>query len=258
MIRSSTPDAPPRVDILGTGVSAITPDEALRQMAGWLDRREKHYVCVNTVHSLLCAHDDPRLREIYAAAGMVTPDGMPLVWLTRRRGHPQVERVYGPNLMLACCDHFRERGARHFFYGGGEGVPELLSERLAERFPGLRVAGRYSPPFRPLTGADDARVVDRINRSDADFVWVGLGCPKQDHWMAEHAERLNATVLVGVGAAFDFHAGRKRQAPKWMQRNGLEWLFRLLSEPRRLGGRYVVGNSRFILLLLAEELRRRA
>jgi N-acetylglucosaminyldiphosphoundecaprenol N-acetyl-beta-D-mannosaminyltransferase len=246
---------PTRVDILGVGVSAIDPGEALRQIGGWLDRRESHYVCVNTVHSLLCAQDDPSLLDVYREAAMVTPDGMPLVWLSRRRGRPEVRRVYGPDLMLACCDVFRERGARHYFYGGAEGVPELLTERLTERFPGLQVAGGYSPPFRPLSKAEDAEIVERINAARPDFVWVGLGAPKQDHWMAEHVGRLTAPVLLGVGAAFDFHAGLKKQAPAWMQERGLEWLFRLLSEPRRLAGRYVAGNSRFVALVLAEELR---
>lgn len=246
------------MDILGVGVSAITPAEALQRVRRWLDRREKHYICVNTVHSLLCARDDPRLPEVYANAGLVTPDGMPLVWLSRLRGRTDVQRVYGPDLMLACCDAFRDRAARHYFYGGADGVPEALAARLTRRFPGLQIAGGYSPPFRALTEAEDEAIVDRINAARPDFVWVGLGAPKQDHWMAEHAERLDALVLVGVGAAFDFHSGRKRQAPYWMRRNGFEWLFRLLNEPRRLAGRYLVGNSRFLLLVLAEEVRRRA
>lgn len=256
MIRPAAP-LPGRVEILGVGVSAIDPGEALRQIEGWLESRERRYVCVNTVHSLLCAQDDPVLREVYREAAMVTPDGMPLVWLSRRRGESDVRRVYGPDLMLACCDVFRERGARHYFYGGAEGVPQLLAERLTERYPGLQVAGGYSPPFRTLTEAEDAAVVDRINEARPDFVWVGLGAPKQDHWMADHVGRLTAPVLVGVGAAFDFHAGLKRQAPAWMQERGLEWFFRLLSEPRRLAGRYLAGNSRFVALVLAEELRLR-
>ncbi|MGI9037994.1 MAG: WecB/TagA/CpsF family glycosyltransferase [Gemmatimonadota bacterium] len=194
---------------------------------------------------------------MYRDAAMVTPDGMPLVWLSRRRGRPEVSRVYGPDLMLSCCDSFRDRGARHYFYGGAEGVPEQLASSLTERFPGLEVAGGFSPPYRDLTEAENREIVARINESRPDFVWVGLGCPKQDFWMAEHRDELEAPVLVGVGAAFDFHSGRKRQAPSWMQSRGLEWLFRLLSEPRRLAGRYVAGNSRFIALVLAEELRLR-
>lgn len=256
MIRPANP-LPARVEILGVGVSAIDPNEALRHIGTWLDSRDKHYVCVNTVHSLLCAQDDPALLDVYRDAAMVTPDGMPLVWLSRHRGQPGVQRVYGPDLMLACCDVFRDRGARHFFYGGAEGVPELLAARLTERFPGLQVAGGYSPPFRPLNAAEEAVIVERINDVRPDFVWVGLGCPKQDHWMADHIGRLTAPVLVGVGAAFDFHAGRKRQAPSWMQKRGLEWLFRLASEPRRLAARYIAGNARFVALVLAEELRRR-
>lgn len=248
----------PRVEVLGIEVSAIDMDAALATIAAWIDARDHKYVCVNTVNSVLAAYDEPGLAAVYRSAGMVTPDGMPLVWIARTRGHPHVRRVYGPELMLACCDQFRERGVRHYFYGGAEGVPELLAERLLERYPGLQVAGVHSPPFRELTDAERDRDVQRINDASADIVWVGLGAPKQDYWMAEHVGRLAAPVLLGVGAAFDFHSGRKRQAPAWMRRSGLEWLFRLLAEPGRLGRRYLIGNSRFLALLAAEEIRRRA
>jgi len=177
---------------------------------------------------------DPELRRIYNASGMTTPDGMPLVWLSRLHGYHHVDRVYGPDLMLALCERSVKRGYRHFFYGGAEGVPEHLAARLQSRFPGLIVAGTYSPPFRPLRPEEDEQIVQLINETSPDIVWVGLGSPKQERWMAEHIDRLTAPVLIGVGAAFDFHTGRKPQAPRWMQRSGLEWLFRLLTEPRRL------------------------
>ena len=247
----------PRVEILGIEVSAIDMQQALTTIERWLDSGDRNYVCVNTVNSLLAALDDPELAEVYRRAGLVTPDGMPLVWVSRRRGHPHVGRVYGPDLMLACCDSFRGRGVRHYFYGGAEGIPEALTERLRARFPGLDVVGSHSPPFRPLTRDELLEDIARINQATPDIVWVRLGAPKQDYWMAENIGRLSAPVLMGVGAAFDFHAGVKRQAPEWMRRNGLEWLFRLLTEPRRLARRYVVGNSRFLALLAAEELRRR-
>lgn len=253
----TTASPAPRVDILGVEVSAIDMEEALTTIESWIDAGERHYVCVNTVNSLLAALDDPELAEVYRRAGLVTPDGMPLVWISRWRGHPRVGRVYGPDLMLACCDRFRERGVRHYFYGGAEGVPEALTERLQAGYPGLEVVGSQSPPFRPLTGDELLRDIRRINEASPDIVWVGLGAPKQDYWMAANIDRLEAPVLMGVGAAFDFHAGVKRQAPTWMRRNGLEWLFRFLTEPRRLAGRYIVGNSRFLALLAAEELRRR-
>ena len=151
------------------------------------------------------------------------------------RGFAFVERVYGPDLLLACCQRSVSTGYRHFFYGGGTGVAERLIERLQSRFPGLQVVGSYSPPFRALSPEEDAEVIRRINAAKPDMVWVGLSTPKQERWMSEHRDRLTAPVLVGVGAAFDFHAGLKRQAPRWMQRSGLEWLFRLLTEPRDCG-----------------------
>lgn len=246
-----------RVEILGVAVSATDPTAVLERIAGWLDRREANYVCVNTVHSLLCAREDPRLREIYRRAGIVTPDGMPLVWISRWRGESAVRRVYGPDLLLACCETFRSRGIRHYFYGGAEGVAERLADRLQARFPGLKVAGTMSPPFRRLDADEREDIARRVEATKPDIIWVGLGCPKQDYWMADHVQRLAPAVQIGVGAAFDFHSGRKRQAPIWMRRSGLEWLFRLLSEPRRLAGRYLVGNTRFVALVLAEELRLR-
>ena len=178
---------------------------------------------------------DDEMRRIHEGAGLVTPDGMPLVWMAHLLGHSRVERVYGPDLLLACCEMSTRRGYRHFFYGGAPGVGERLAARLEARFPGLSVAGLYSPPFRPLTPEEDAALVDRIDAARPDIVWVGLSTPKQERWMAAHVGRLQAPVLVGVGAAFDFHAGVKRQAPRWMRRSGLEWSFRLMTEPRRLG-----------------------
>jgi N-acetylglucosaminyldiphosphoundecaprenol N-acetyl-beta-D-mannosaminyltransferase len=156
--------------------------------------------------------------------------------------------------MLALCERSVGRGYRHFFYGGAEGVPERLAASLQQRFPGLLVVGTYSPPFRPLTSEEDVQVVQMINEAAPDVVWVGLGSPKQDQWMAAHVGQLAAPVLIGVGAAFDFHAGRKKQAPLWMQRSGLEWLFRLLTEPRRLWRRYLISNPKFVFLVLAQVL----
>lgn len=243
----------PRVDVLGVGVSAIQMADALAAIHGWIARRERQYVCVTSVHGVMESQRDESLRRIHNEAGLVTPDGMPLVWLCRRAGYRHVERVYGPDLMLACCERPVARGYRHFFYGGAPGVPELLAQRLRARYPGLEVAGTHSPPFRPLTPEEDRAVIRRINRSRADIVWVGLSTPKQERWMAEHVGRLEAPVLIGVGAAFDFHAGVKWQAPRWVQRIGLEWLFRMVNEPRRLLGRYVVNNPRFLYALLTQQ-----
>jgi N-acetylglucosaminyldiphosphoundecaprenol N-acetyl-beta-D-mannosaminyltransferase len=249
--------APPRVKVLGIGVSAINMERALETIDGWIHRQECRYVCVTSVHGVMESQSDPELARIHAHAGMVTPDGMPLVWLSRVRGEKAVDRVYGPDLLLACCARAVERGWRFYFYGGDEGVADRLAERLMARFPGLRVVGTFSPPFRPLTDIEDAEVVRRINASGADIVWVGLSTPKQERWMSTHVGRLRAPVLIGVGAAFDFHAGLKRQAPRWIQRSGFEWLFRLASEPRRLWRRYLYNNPRFVLRVLEEGLTRR-
>lgn len=244
----------PRVNILGVGISAINIDVALETIEGWIARRESHYVCVTPVHSVMECQREPDLRRIFNASGLTTPDGVPLVWLCRIKGHRHVDRVYGPDLMLALCQRSVTRGYRHFFYGGAEGVPEQLAASLQHCFPGLTVAGTYSPPFRPMTPDEDDEVVRTINDSSPDVVWVGLGSPKQEQWMADHVGRVKAPVLIGVGAAFDFLTGRKRQAPRWMQRSGLEWLFRLLTEPRRLWRRYLVNNPLFVLLVLAQTL----
>jgi N-acetylglucosaminyldiphosphoundecaprenol N-acetyl-beta-D-mannosaminyltransferase len=196
---------------------------------------------------------DERLRQIHNTAGMVTPDGMPLVWLSRMKGFPHAERVCGPDLMPACCERSVARGHRHFFYGAAPGVPELLAARLQARFPGLIVAGCLSPPFGALAPAEDAEIVSRINASDPDIVWVGLSTPKQERWMADHIGLLSARVLIGVGAAFDFHAGLKRRAPRWMQRSGLEWAFRVYTEPRRLWRRYLINNPLFVWRIMQQE-----
>ena len=243
-----------RVNILGVGISAINMAMALEIIEGWIAKRESHYVCVTGVHGVMESQRDEQLRRIHNKAGLVTPDGMPLVWLSRLKGHRHVERVYGPDLVLALCERSVERQYRHFFYGGAEGVPEELAANLRRHFPELQVAGTYSPPFRPLTPAEDEQVVQMLNQAAPDIVWVGLSTPKQERWMAAHVGRIEAPVLIGVGAAFDFLTGRKRQAPRWMQRNGLEWLFRLLTEPRRLWRRYLINNPLFVLLVLAQAL----
>jgi N-acetylglucosaminyldiphosphoundecaprenol N-acetyl-beta-D-mannosaminyltransferase len=235
-----------RVGVLGVGVCPVSIPVVLDIVDDWIRTGEPHYVCVTDVHAVMETQRDPELKRIYDEAGLVVPDGMPLVWLSRLGGHAETDRVYGPDLLLACCEHSLVRGYRHFFYGGASGVAELLAQRLAQRYPGLRVAGTYSPPFRPLTPAEDAAIVKRINDSGADFVWVGLGAPKQERWMYRQRASLRAPVLLGVGAAFDFHAGLKRQAPRWLQRSGFEWLFRLLTEPRRLWRRYLRNNPAFI------------
>ncbi len=211
-------------------------------------------MCVSSSHPILEAHDHPEFRQILNSSGLTTPDGMPIVWLLRARGFKHVERVYGPDLMQAVCAYGLERGYRHYFYGGAEGVPERLAQRLQEQFPGLCVVGTYSPPFRPLTPEEDAAVVARIQAARPDIVWVGISSPKQEAWMYAHVERLGVPALVGVGAAFDFLSGAKRQAPRWIQRSGFEWLFRLACEPRRLWRRYLQ-YPRFAVLAIIDLVR---
>lgn len=247
-------EAPAVVNVLGVGVSAVDMDATLHLMRTWIEAHQPQYMCIRDVHGVMQCQRDRELRSIHNRAGLVTPDGMPLVWIARLHGHRHVERVYGPDLLLEACRLSRETGWRHFFYGGGDGVAEDLAERLREKFPHLEVAGTFSPPFRPLTAEEDASVCRRIRDTRPDIVWVGLGTPKQEHWMAEHVDKLGAAVLVGVGAAFDFHSERKPQAPRWMQRSGLEWLFRMLSEPRRLGPRYLRNNPAFLWLILLQSL----
>lgn len=243
-----------RANVLGVGVDPIDLATAVDRIRRSVDDRTGGYVCLANAHTIVTCRRDERFRRIVNNAAMVTPDGMPLVWLSRRRGFTATQRVYGPDLLLALCRESVVRGWRHFFYGGAEGVPALLARRLTERFPGLTVAGVHSPPFRPLTDAQRAHAIDRIRHAGADIVWVGLGTPKQERCMAEFTEELPATTLIGIGAAFDFHAGLKKQAPRWMQRSGLEWLFRLCSEPRRLWRRYLLGNPYFIGLVLLQAL----
>ena len=245
---AQTAHHPPRVDVLGIQVSAIGMADALRIIDQWIQSGVSEYICVTGVHGVMESQGDPDLMRTYNEAGLVTPDGMPLVWLSRGAGHDHVERVYGPDLLLAVAEHGVSRGYRHFFYGGAPGIAERLAERLQERFSGFELAGTHSPPFRPLSAEEDAEVVAMLRDADPDIIWVGLGAPRQERWMAAHKDRVPG-VMIGIGAAFDFHSGTKPQAPVWMQRSGLEWAFRLANEPRRLWRRYLVHNTGFLMAL---------
>ena len=247
----------PLVNILGVHVSAINVACALESIDQWVRTRDQHYVCVTGVHGVMESQRDERLKKIHNQAGLVTPDGMPLVWLGRWKGFSEIERVYGPDLMLAVCQQSLSKNYRHFFFCGDCGVVDKLTKRLGARFPGICLVGSYSPPFRPVTDAEDEAIVRHINAANPDIVWVGLSTPKQEYWMHQHIDRIRAPVMVGVGAAFDFLSGVKKQAPRWMQRSGLEWGFRLMSEPRRLWRRYLQNNPMFVLLILRDALRRR-
>ena len=243
-----------RVNVLGVGVSAINMSVALSTIEQWIATGEQHYICVSGVHGVMESQRDEQLRQIHNASGLTTPDGMPLVWLGRLAGHRSIDRVYGPDLMLAMSEVSAAKGYRNYYYGGAEGVPEKLADSLQNRFPGLQVAGAFSPPFRPLTEEEDAQVIKKINESGADIVWIGLSTPKQERWAAAHVGRLKTPVLIGVGAAFDFHTGRVKQAPRWIQRSGFEWFYRMVQDPKRLAKRYLINNPRFVGLILMQFL----
>jgi len=238
-------------DILGVRVDATSYADATRRVLEWASGAESRYVCVATVHTVMEAWDDPSFRGVVNDADLVTPDGMPLVWMLRRLGHPTQERVYGPELTLRVCEAAAREGIPVGFYGGHPQALEALVRNFRRRFPALPVVYAWSPPFRPLAPEQDAQVVREIKDSGARVLFVGLGCPKQERWMADHRGKVPA-VMLGVGAAFDFHSGRVRQAPRWMQERGLEWVFRLLMEPRRLWRRYLKHNPRFVVLALAQ------
>ena len=230
---------------------------AVAAIESWIASGARQYVCVTGVHGVMESQRDAELRGIHNRAGLVTPDGMPLVFLCRWLGQPQTKRVYGPDLMLAVCERSDEAGWRHYFYGGGPGVAEVLQQRLSRRFPRLIVCGVHSPPFGELSLEEDEAIVERIRAARPDVVWVGLSTPKQERWMAAHVDRLAVPVLLGVGAAFDFNSGLKKQAPPWMQRASLEWLHRLSTEPRRLWKRYLLNNPAFVFLVARQLLRQR-
>lgn len=242
----------PRFNVLGVGVSALSLDQATDLVMAARQGKRHGYICVSNVHSISEAQRDPRLRGILNRSFLTTPDGMPLVWLGHHHGHRHITRVYGPDLMASVCDAGRAHGLKHYFFGGQPGVAQALRERLGARFPGLDVVGTFTPPFRALRPDEFAALQADIATTQPDLVWVGLGMPKQEHFMAEAWARLDAGLLIGVGAAFDFHSGRIRQAPRWMQRSGLEWLFRLTQEPRRLARRYLVNNPLFVLRTFAQ------
>lgn len=249
----STPTEPERVEVLGVRVAALTIARALEMIAASVASRSKVRFVFCTVHTVTECQRQPALMDAVNNS-IVAPDGMPLVWLSRRRARSDVRRVYGPDMLLATCEDGVGAGYRHYFYGSTDETIAALVGRLSTRFPGLAVAGAYAPPFRPLSPVEEDEMVARINAANPDVVWVGLGMPRQELWVARYQGRLNAPVLMAVGAAFDFHAGTVRQAPRWMQRAGLEWLFRVIQEPRRLWRRYLVGNTRFVWLLLRERI----
>lgn len=241
-----------RVNVLGVGISILNLRTALDAIAEAVRDRHKGYICVTGVHGVMEAQADDRFRQILNQAFLCTPDGMPMVWVGRLRGHRAMRRVYGPDLMLDVCAWSEGSGCRHFFYGGAPGVAEELRDRLKGRFPRLQIVGCYTPPFRPLSAEEERELQEMVRTAEPDILWVGLSTPKQEKFMAEFSPRLDATLMIGVGAAFDFHSGRVKQAPRWMQRSGLEWFYRLCAEPRRLAKRYFKNNPLFMAKIAAQ------
>lgn len=241
--------------MLGVSVAAVQIPQVVSQIEAWIQACDRcHYIAVTGMHGVTEAQHAPPFKRILNSADLVVPDGMSMVWLARTKGHSLRRRVYGPELMDAFCARSAPAGYKHFFYGGAPGVPGKLAAALCEKYPGLTIVGTLSPPFRVLTADEDERLVAQINDAHPDVIWVGLSTPKQERWMFEHRDRLNAAVLVGVGAAFDFGAGLKGQAPLWMREHGLEWLFRLSQEPRRLSRRYLIYGSQFTYWVVLEQL----
>jgi N-acetylglucosaminyldiphosphoundecaprenol N-acetyl-beta-D-mannosaminyltransferase len=250
-----TPERFETYDVAGVNVHAVRFEEGMSMLLAAPVRKKRIRVHFAAMHTFVAASRDEELRQTLNEADVIAPDGMPMVWLGRRQGK-QVERFCGLDVMPAVLDRSRRLGFSHYFYGGRPEMVEALAASLQEQYPGLNVAGIYAPPFRPLTPGEQGEVVDMINKSGADYVWVGLGSPKQDHWLASFRPYLTASVLLAVGAAFDVQNGSVKRAPRWAQRSGLEWFFRLLSEPRRLFWRYTVTNLRFAGLLLSRSPRR--
>jgi len=241
-----------RVNVLGVGIHVLNLSTALKEIAAAVRERRKGYICVTGVHGVMEAQTDAVFRRILNGAFLCTPDGMPMVWMGKINGHRQMGRVYGPDLMLDVCRWSETSGCRHFFYGGGAGVAEDLRARLTARFPRLQVVGCYTPPFRALNAAEAAQLQQTIHAAQPDILWVGLSTPKQEKFMVEYLPKLDVTLMAGVGAAFDFHSGRVSQSPRWMQRSGLEWFYRLCQEPRRLAGRYLKNNPLFVLKIAGQ------
>lgn len=241
-----------RVNILGVGVSAVNMEVALRETETLLDRGEKGYVCVTGVHGIMEAQSDEAFRDILNRSFLTTPDGMPTVWLGRIHGFKDMNRVYGPDYMANLCERSVARGYKHFLYGGKPGVAEELKAELTRRFPGLQIVGTYTPPFRPLNSDEENDLRSQLETSKADVLWCGLSTPKQERFISSYYDRMPVKLMVGVGAAFDLLSGNLDEAPDWMKRSGLQWLYRLIKEPRRLWRRYLLNNPKFAWLTLLQ------
>jgi len=235
-----------RIDVLGVGVHAVSLKRAVRMIESAIDRDLKGFVCVTGVHGVMEAQGDEKFREVLNSSLLTTPDGMPMVWVGQLQGHREIRRVFGPELMRVVCSRSVAREYTHFLYGGADGVAEELSTWMQGSFPGIRVVGTYTPPFTPLSLEQATELESTIARLKPDIMWIGLSTPKQERFMAKHIVRLQTKLMIGVGAAFDYHTGRVQDAPAWIKRSGLQWLHRLAQDPKRLWKRYLVNNPLFL------------
>ena len=238
--------------VLDVNINATNLDQAFSTIDQWITERKKVYVCVAPVSTVVACQKDQEYKRVVNSADLVTPDGMPLVWIGKMRGFKEIARTYGPDLMRRICEQGQAKGYRHYFYGASAQTLDLLEKKLQNTFSDIEITGKHSPPFGEISDQELNNDLDRINEANPDILWVGLGSPKQDFWMHKNRDKLETPVIIGVGAAFDFLSGMKKQAPRWMQNVGLEWLFRLCSEPRRLWRRYLIGNAVFVFLIVKE------
>lgn len=237
---------PPQINILGVNICATNMSNVLTTIERWIEHGERHYVCVRDVHGVMECQNDEDLRQIHNNSGLTVPDGMPIVWAGWLKGFDHMSRVYGPDLMLEICELSVKNGYTHFLYGGNKGVAKELQENLERRFPGIRIVGIYTPSFRPLNNNEERKLRKQMAQLKPDLFWVGLSTPKQERFMAEYIQKLDTKIMLGVGAAFDIHAGRTRDAPDWIKKIGMQWLHRLYQEPRRLWRRYLYNNPVFV------------
>lgn len=235
----------PTCNIMGVNIAAINMEWLVDYLEKNISEIKGDYICVSNVHTTVTSFEDTDYCAIQNGGLMAIPDGGPLSTVGQKRGHKNMERTTGPSLMGEIFEISAKKGYRHYFYGSKEETLELLYQKLTSNYPGIQIAGMYSPPFRPLTEEEDRAIVERINETKPDFVWVGLGAPKQEKWMAAHQGKING-LMVGVGAGFDYHAGNIDRAPEWMQKSNLEWLYRLIQDPKRLFKRYLITNTKFI------------
>ena len=240
---------PTYCEILKTNINVTNMTDTLRYLTDNLEELRGKYICVSNVHTTVMSYEDEAYRNIQNSAAMVLPDGKPLSVVSRMRGFKEAQKVSGPDLMPEMFRLSEEKGYTHYFYGSTDETLDKLKEALLVKYPKLKIVGMYSPPFRPLTKEEDGEIIRQINDTSPDFIWIGLGAPKQEQWMYAHRDKL-CGVMLGVGAGFDFHAGTVKRAPIWMQKCGLEWLYRLTQDPKRLFKRYVVTNTKFLWLIL--------